>query len=341
MLNRVLSSVMIVTSAFTIIIGQTAPETKKDAEKSAQTFAFTFVGDGGYLGVQTLEVTKENFGKFGLREVRGVAVEKVMENSPAAAAGLREGDVIVRFDGDAVTSTRKLTRLIGEVDPDHQVKLTISRGGSEQEIAATVGKRQAPAFGEGNFKMMAPDMIEKFNFEKFRNLPTMKDLPQIFGMPDAPDAQSFTWRGGEGRQIGISVYPVTKQLGERYGVDGGVMINDVHENTPAAKAGLKAGDVVTEIDGKPVKNQLDLIRAINSKKDGDVTVTIMRDRSRQTISVTPEVSKSGGFFYQSDGQDGVFLPRVPSAPMRTSPLIAPTPMRAPAPARTLMPKRFI
>lgn len=126
---KFVSSVLIVTSSFILAFGQT-PQPGGEREKTPQAFSFHFDGDGGYLGVQTQEVTKENFGKFGLREVRGVAVERVMENSPAAAAGIKEGDVIVRFNGDVVTSSRKLTRLVGEVDPDHQVRLTISRNGS-------------------------------------------------------------------------------------------------------------------------------------------------------------------------------------------------------------------
>jgi len=87
-----------------------APTPKNDAPKA---FAWTFDGDGGYIGVQTQEVTRENFSKFGLRDVRGVAVEKVVDKSPAQAAGIQAGDVIVKFDGEEVTSARKLTRLIG------------------------------------------------------------------------------------------------------------------------------------------------------------------------------------------------------------------------------------
>lgn len=329
---------MIVTSAFTIIIGQT-PEAKKEKEKAATAFSWSFDGDGGYLGVQTQEVSKENFARFGLRDVRGVAVEKVLENSPAAAAGIRAGDVIVRFNGEDITSTRKLTRLVGEVDPDHQVKLTVSRGGSEQEITVTVGKRPTPKFENGNFSFSMPDHLEKFGMDTFKNMPQLKDLPQmkgfegphLFNIPPGTGGQSFVWRAGGGRQIGISVYPVTKQLGERFGVESGVMINDVRADSPAAKAGLKAGDIVVEVDGKAVKTNLDLIKAVNARKEGDVQLTVVRDRSRQTISVTPEASKDSGFLFQTDDDNGVmFPPTPPAAPMTARPAM-PTPMIAPAP----------
>src|SRR5437764_5927115 len=262
MFKKSFISVLIVTSSFTFIFAQT-PETKKDKESMPQAFAWSFDGDGAYLGVQTQEVSKENFAKFGLRDVRGVAVEKVLENSPAAAAGLRDGDVIVRFNGEEITSGRKLTRLISEVSPDHQVSLTVIRGGREQEVNVTLGKHPTPKFEGGNFTFSTPAPFENFDFKnmpQFKEIPQMKDMPQwkdmpqlkempqwndfpkgdmpqIFGVPGG-ESKSFAWRSGEGRQIGVSVYALTKQLGERFGVESSVMINDVREGSPAAKAGL-------------------------------------------------------------------------------------------------------
>jgi serine protease Do len=344
MFNKSFISVMIVTSAFTLVFGQT-PETKKEKEK-ATAFAWSFEGDGAYLGVQTQEINKGNFAKFGLRDVRGVAVEKVMENSPAAAAGIKDGDVIVRFNGEEVTSARKLTRLIGEVDPDHQVKLTISRGGSEQEITATLGKHPTPRFGEGNFAFTMPPM-GKMEMPNFKDMPQLKDFPQMkefrefkdlpqfkeFPKGDFPQGWTpngennlFTWRSGEGRQIGVGVSPLTKQLAQHFGVENGMMINEVRENSPAAKAGLKAGDIIVEIDGKAVKADFDLIRGINSKKDGEIAVTYVRDGKRQTVSITPEPSKDGGFFFRTENGEG--LNYSPPVPMNLNPS-APTPMSLP------------
>src|SRR5438876_917172 len=102
MFLKSLISILIVTSSFILAIGQTTPEAKQDKEKAARAFAFAFDGDGGYLGVQTTDVNRDNYSKYGLRDVRGVAVEKVMENSPAAAAGIKEGDVIFRLNGEEV-----------------------------------------------------------------------------------------------------------------------------------------------------------------------------------------------------------------------------------------------
>ena len=79
--------------------------------------------------------------RYGMREVRGAGVTQVIKDSPAEKAGLRKDDVIIRFDGEAVTSVRKLTRLVSESSPDQTVRLTISRGGAEQEVSVTLSKR--------------------------------------------------------------------------------------------------------------------------------------------------------------------------------------------------------
>ncbi|HEV8591352.1 MAG TPA: PDZ domain-containing protein [Pyrinomonadaceae bacterium] len=282
-----------------------------------------FSGDGGYLGVQTAEVTKDNFTKFGLREVRGVAVEKVMEGSPAAAAGLQTGDVIVQFNGEEVTSVRKLTRLIGEVDPDHQARVTVIRGGNQRELTATLGKRPAPKFEEGAFGMTMP-RIERFP------VPPSGESPRVFSVPapDAPNAP-FIWRTGARRQIGVGITPLTKQLAEHFGVDGGIMINDVRKDSPADKAGLKAGDIIVEVEGSAVKGEGDVLKAIAEKKEGDISLTIVRDRNRQTVRVTPESIKGGfdSFYGFPDGDGpGEFRMTMPQAPAAPATLATPVPL---------------
>ncbi|HVF29599.1 MAG TPA: PDZ domain-containing protein [Pyrinomonadaceae bacterium] len=265
-------------------------------------FSMFFDGDGAYLGVQTAEVTKDNFAKFGLREVRGVAVEKVLEGSPAEKAGLQNGDVIVKFNNEEVTSTRKLTRLLGEVAPDHQVKLTVLRGGAEREIIATAGKRPMPKFEEGGFtwNMPAPGQFPPGDFPRMDRMPRMENFPQ--GAPGEPFAFAF----GSHRRIGANVTTLSKQLSEHFGVASGVMIDEVLPDTPAAKAGLKAGDIIVEVDGKEVKSEMDLSRGIQGKKEGHITLTIVRDRNRQTVRVTPEEIKNDfNRMYQfPNGQSG-------------------------------------
>ena len=351
MFSKSFLSVMIVTSAFTLIFGQT-PDAKKEKGETPQTFAFSFDGEGSYLGIEMQEINKENFAKFGLAGVRGVAVVKVVENSPAAAVGIKDGDVIVRFNGEEIASARKLTRLVGEIDPDHQVKVTVLRNGGEQELTATLAKRPGMKFDNGNFEFRTPMPMDKFempdlkampqfkDMPAFKDMPSLKDLPKdgtpfVFTLPNG-EGKAFSWQSGQGRTIGIGVTPLSKQLAEHFGVDSGVMIEEVRENSPAAKSGLKAGDIVTEINGKAVKSDIDLIRSVNEKKEGDVTMTIVRDGKRQTISVTPEASKDGGFLFQTNHEEGgagqmkAFRPAASAIPMTP-----PAPMTLGRPGRIL------
>ncbi|MGI8640557.1 MAG: PDZ domain-containing protein [Pyrinomonadaceae bacterium] len=286
MLRKLSAFILLSISTGAVVYGQQTPtEPKEPAEKRMQKTVVNALFEGSYLGIQTQEISKENFAKYGLREVSGVGVEKVIENSPAAQAGLMNGDVILKFDGEDVSSVRKLTRLISEVAPDHQAKITVLRGGSERDVNVTLGKRATPMFQESGS--------------------TLKDLYGLPGIPEYPqmprgqfppavgnDKNLFVWRANS-RQIGIGVTPLTKQLGDYFGIaEGeGLLINNVRENSPAAKAGLKAGDIIVEADGRQVNGNFDLTRIINEKKEGDVNLTIIRNRNRQSVKVTPEISK--------------------------------------------------
>lgn len=321
----------------------------KPREATAPVFeAFSF-GGGSYLGVQTQEVTKENFSKFGLSGVRGVAIEKVMDDSPAKKAGLQDGDVIVRFNGEEVSSYRKLTRLIGETAPDHQAKLTIARGGSEREITVTMGKHEMPKFEMGNFNMVTPSIGSARVFDGAKQLrelqqgamgKQLRELQQgamgdVFVWGDGKEG-NFVW--GSTRQIGVGVSSLNKQLGEYFGAsDGkGLLINNVAENSAAAKAGLKAGDVIVEVEGKAVGNTVDLIRGINEKKEGEVTLTILRNRNRQTVKVTPEKMKEGEMPFSISRSGGMgtirAVPGVRVAPLAPGVRMTP-PTRVTAPTR--------
>jgi serine protease Do len=237
--------------------------------------AFSFSFDGGnYLGIQPQEITRENMSRYGLSAPRGVGIGNVSEGSPAERAGLKKGDVILQFDGEPVTSTRKLLRLLGEAAPEQTVRLTISRNGSEQQITATLGHR---ANTLGGYRLLTPGVPQA---------PNAPNAPRVWN--DGPGNFSFSL--GSNRRVGIASTTLTKQLADFFGVSGGkgLLITSVSENSPASKAGLKAGDVITEVNGEKVEDTGDFIRALNQKDEGDITLTIIRDRSQRTIKVTPE-----------------------------------------------------
>jgi membrane-associated protease RseP (regulator of RpoE activity) len=238
---------------------------------TSRTFTF-FFDSGGFLGVHAEEITKENMGRYGVRDTRGVGVIQVVKGSAAEKAGLKKDDVILRFDGEEITNVRKLNRLVSEASADQTVRLTISRGGAEQEVSVTLSKRSDV---QGLFDSTIRDQV-------FRGIE--KDFPQI----NSGDGK-FVFSFGANRRIGVSTQTLTKQLADYFGVkDGGLLITSVNENSPAAKAGLKAGDVITSVDGEKVASAGDVARAINKKQDGDITLTIVRDHATRTVTLTPE-----------------------------------------------------
>lgn len=323
--SRLLATLALSASTAAAVFAQQippAPPVAPAAPNLERAFQVFTTGDGGYLGVYTQDVTRENFNKFNLRDVRGVAVERVEANSPAAQAGLQANDVIVRFNGEDVTSVRKFQRLVSEVAPDHQVKITVLRGGNDRELTATLGKRpgfqvQTGSFGNGEFRTTIPALPR---------MPRMDVAPQVFSFPGGEGGNFTVFTG---RQIGVGVTQLTPQLGSYFGVGSGkgVLVSNVRENSAAAKAGLRAGDVITEVNGKTVANTIELTRAINEKQEGDVTLTIVRDRNRQTVKVTPEKGQNSDLqmeFFRN-GENGRTLrrlspSRVPPAPSRIAPL---------------------
>ena len=282
----------------------------QDAPQADREFTF-FLG-GTYLGVRAEDVSKENMGRYNMRDVRGVGVTEVLKDSPAEKAGLRKDDVIVGFNGEPVTSTRKLNRLVAESSADQNVRLTISRGGAEQEVTATLAARKSDHMiwnGKLNDDL-------KMKIEKMQ-----KDFPKI---KDGDGNFVFTWSSH--RRLGVGTQELTKQLAEYFGVSEGILITSVNENSPAAKAGLKAGDVITAVDGEKVDSPGDVSRVINKKQDGPVTLTIVRDRATLTVTVTPEKPAPGsGADIRTIVVPSITVPAIPPINVNIPQIVVPTP----------------
>jgi serine protease Do len=277
-----------------------APPSPPD-EPLEPNFSFLIDG-GGFLGIYAENISRENMGRYHMNQVRGVGVTQVIKDSPAEKAGLRKDDVILRIDGENVTSVRKLNRLVSELSPDQSVRVNFSRGGSEQELTATIGKRN-------NTNMVGDLLRGEPRVWKWEGDP--KDFK--FEFPDKfPRNGDMTFFLGNSRRIGVSTVELTKQLADYFGITGGkgVLVTSVTDDGPAAKAGVKAGDVITAIDGEAVDSPGDISRAINRKKEGDVSLTVIRNKSQQTIRVTP--SEGGSFRTMGQPQIGrrIVIPRI-------------------------------
>jgi serine protease Do len=231
---------------------------------------------GGWLGVEIGEVTAEKAKDLKLSEVRGVEVLDVEPDSPGAKAGLKEHDVITTYEGQAVEGTVQFRRLVRETPAGRNIPLEISRNGATQNISVEVGDRSALLEKKMRGKMRDFDgayALSAPNFD-FR-----VDGPEIFGMD------------GRAPQLGISAEELSGQLGAYFGApeSGGILVREVRAGTAADKAGLKAGDVITKIDSKPVSSLSDLREQLRDKGgEKSVSLGILRKGSEMSVSVTIE-----------------------------------------------------
>ena len=233
---------------------------------------FRVMSTGSFLGVGVQEIDTERSKALKLKDEYGVEVTRVEEDSPAAKAGLKVNDVVLEFNGQRVDGTEQFVRLVRETPAGRNVKLTISRGGSNQTLLATIGSRKTKTMGS-----LAP--MEGMRIE----IPRMEMM-----MPDIPKAM-MSWRSGtlgvEAESLGES------QLAGYFGVREGVLIRSVLKGTPAEKAGLKAGDVMVKVDDSKVTSPRDVTAAIRSARSANkntLPILVMREKKEVPLSVTLE-----------------------------------------------------
>jgi membrane-associated protease RseP (regulator of RpoE activity) len=288
--------------------------------------AVTLFDNGNFLGVYAEDMTGANASRYNLRgERRGVGVRSVVKGSPAERAGLREGDVILRFDGETVTSVSKLNRLIAEAAPEQPARLTILRGGSEQELTVTLGRRDY-ASGLGSLTPMYDAEAARKLAEEWQR--RGEDWGKRLEELQRANPGGLMVYGSGARRIGVSVNPLSKQLAEYFGVTSGVLVETVEAGSPAERAGLKAGDVITEADGEKLDGSGSLSRVINRKQEGEVSLTVFRDRRQRTIRVTPEKRDPT---FVGPGEFRLVRPNISALTplVRVAPVVRPAPVARP------------
>jgi len=297
----------IILAAGSALAQQPAPPPAPESpdEPFDQNFEF-FMGGEGFLGVYAENISRENMGRYHVNQVRGVGVTRIVKDSPAEKAGLRQDDVILRVDGENITSVRKLNRIVSELAPDQSVKITVSRNGSEQDITATIGKRSANFFT----KDLLGKQPKVWKWEG--NEPREWKFEGPLLNKSFPNNGDLTFMLDNSRRIGVSTMELTKQLADYFGITGGkgVLVTAVTEDGPAAKAGVRAGDVITAVDGEAIDSPGDVTRVINRKKEGDVTLTVVRNKTQQTIHVTPREGGFSGTMGQPQVGRRIVIPRI-------------------------------
>jgi len=275
------------------------------------------LGGGPRLGIEIHDLGKEDLAKFKLSSQNGVVVDEVMKDSAAEKAGVKAGDVVVQFDGESVRSAAQLTRLVRETVAGRTVKMVVVRDGKRLDLDV------APAEAENLFKIdmaddatpslekrleIVPERGQMYRFDRRTPAPGQPLPPggamrwqQRTPMP-VPEGDVLQWFGegggvgnfvfsmGRGR-LGVNVQELTPDLAAYFGVKDGLLVSAVQAETPAAKAGIKAGDVIGTVNGKAVLSPSELVKEL-ADKEGEVTIGVTRDKKPLSLKATLEPKKA-------------------------------------------------
>ena len=219
---------------------------------------------GSRIGVTARELDPPEMER--LKVTGGVLLDSVTPDGPAAKAGMRGQDVVVEFDGERVRSVRQFTRLVRET-PSRSVKAVVMRDGKRTELSVTPMEAESVdvAIDADRIRRQVEDMTARMRpFEGF-------EFP-------------FMWP----TRLGVTVHELTPELAAYFGATDGVLVASVTADSPAAKTGIKAGDVITSVDGRDIRSAADLTHELrNRTSDADVVLGIVRDK--KSLSVTAKI----------------------------------------------------
>jgi len=228
-----------------------------------------YAGSGAFLGVRLERLDEELAEKLKYKG-QGAYVMSVVEDSPAEKAGIRDHTVIVKLDGNEIVGPGHLKDLLSIYSPGDKVKVKVWKDGKTRTLTVKLGEHES--------------LLK--NFKK-----------------------TIVLRGEPKAWLGVSVQNLTEQLGEHFGSDKGVLVTEVVDDSPAKKAGIKAGDVITKVDDEEVEGPWNLPDVISKKEPGaKVTIHLVRDRKGLTKEVelgeTPEDyrKRKRVFLWHSDDQ---------------------------------------
>jgi serine protease Do len=244
-------------------------------------------GDYGFLGVGVEEVTPDMAKGLKMPVAYGVAVTAVDENSPAAKAGLKKGDVIVRYNDQRVEGTAVFRRLVRETPPGHNAEISVWRDGRAEKLTVEVGHAPAAAAGNNFFGSAPQNTPREFGTPDFG--------PRSFGPgPQSPllPNREYGNRGfANTPALGVSAMDLSSQLGQYFGAPNGegVLVIEVRKGS-AGEAGLKAGDVIIKFNGEQIRNLGELRQHLRDARDAkSVALDILRKGTQMTVTAEPEM----------------------------------------------------
>jgi len=225
--------------------------------------------DHAWLGVRLQRVDGGLAEALDLDTDSGVLVSQVIEDSPAEKAGLESGDIVLRVGNDKTGTPGELQSMIGQKSPGDEVDLHVLRDGKEKSFTVKLAE--------------IPD--DDFFGRQ------MRGTQRFLG-----NAQRDLWTGSNRAFLGVMSQDVGGDLGEYFGApDGGALVSEVVPESPAATLGLRAGDVIVEVDGKAISSSAELRRVVGEYDQAtEVKVVWIRDKKRREGNATLELREVPG-----------------------------------------------
>jgi serine protease Do len=251
----------------------------------------------GYLGVDVRDVAEEQVSSLRLKDVRWAEIVQVDHDAPAGKVGLREHDVVLQLNGQAIAGQDQVRRMLRELAPGRTVVLTISRDGQQMTFTAVMSNRE---------------IVERQAWERHMTVPD-PGLSGSLGEGAGASGEAFlagspvseaaapgsVSRGFLGTILmspaytGAMLEMMGPQLAGFFGAPSGLglLVRDVQPNSPASLAGLRAGDVVLRANSLALRKTTDWARLMQENRGRAVTIVVIRDKKEQTLTLVPDAKR--------------------------------------------------
>jgi predicted metalloprotease with PDZ domain len=227
----------------------------------------------GYLGVGLRDVDTERAGQLRLKTATGAEVVTVDHDAPACKAGIKVHDVILSMNGQAIVGQAQLQRMLHDTPAGHSVSLVVSRDGQQQTLSVQLADRSTLEADAWSQHIPVPDP------DSDASLPASTGTTVGNGI--------FSSLGSNPLYTGLDLDMLGPQLANYFGVhDGsGLLIRRVDDNSPAAIAGLRAGDVITKVNGQNIATTSQWMHTIHANRGKQLQLTVIRDKHEGTVNL--------------------------------------------------------
>jgi len=255
--------------------------------------------------VDVRDIPADQLAMLKLKDLRGAEIVLVDHDAPAGKAGLREHDVVLQMNGQAIEGEDQIRRMLRECPPGRSITLVVSRDGQQITVTTQMANREE---------------VEKQAWEQHLTVsdPDGSAPPEVAGTDPSPNMGSSTPAIHAGNSFigtilmnpsytGAMLERMSTQLADYFGVPSGtgLLVRSVVANSPAALAGMHAGDVVVQADAKAVATTNDWAKAIKNSHGRPVSVVVLRDRKQQTLTLTPDSKKRSSLTQPGDSSPGL------------------------------------